>query len=80
MMSSPTSDSDPKAPPSPDGEVIGYAAAARELAVNVNTLYAWVHQKRVPHIRYGRRNVRFRRSELLAWLEAHAVAAAVAPQ
>jgi excisionase family DNA binding protein len=74
-MSSPASDSDPKVPAPPDGEVIGYAAAARALAVNINTLYAWVHQKRIPHIRYGRRNVRFRRSELLAYVEAHSVAA-----
>jgi excisionase family DNA binding protein len=59
----------------PEAEVISYADAARALGININTLYAWVHQKRVPHVRYGRRNVRFRRADLQAFLASHAVPA-----
>jgi excisionase family DNA binding protein len=49
------------------------------LAVPVGTLYAWVHQKRVPHIRISGRLVRFDRDELVAWLEGRRVPASPEP-
>lgn len=52
---------------------VGYAAAAEFLGVAKGTLYAWVHQRRVPHIRIGRRCVRFNRSALQAFLDERAV-------
>ena len=33
------------------------------------TLYALVHQKRIPHIRIGPRTVRFRKQAIEKWLE-----------
>ncbi len=57
------------------GDVLGYAGASIVLGVKITTLYAWVHQHRVPCYKIGNRCIRFRRSELLAWLKGHAVAA-----
>jgi excisionase family DNA binding protein len=54
-------------------ELCGYKDAAVFLGVPVGTLYAWVHQKRVPHVRFGRRAVRFDRAALRAWVESRAV-------
>lgn len=62
-------DNNPDAP-----DVIGYRAAAVLLGVPVGTVYAWVSQRRVPFLRLSKRLVRFRRSELLAFLDAHRVA------
>lgn len=56
-----------------------YSQAADMLAVPVGTLYAWVHQKRVPHIRISGRLVRFDRDELIAWLEGRRVPASPEP-
>ena len=61
-------------PHSPEGAV-GYAEAATLLGVKIGTLYAWTSQRKVPHYRVGPRCVRFVRSELLAWLQSHAVSA-----
>ncbi len=55
------------------GDIVGYEAAAELLGIPINTLYGWVHAKRVPHIRLGSRSVRFSRRRLLAHLAAHAV-------
>lgn len=65
---------DPPSLASP-GDIIGYTEAADLLHVAVGTVYAWVHQKRVPHYRIGKRCVRFSKSALLAYLTLHAVAA-----
>lgn len=59
-----------------DADVISYASAAQILGLPLGTLYAWVHKRRVPHLRLSARLVRFRRSELLAFLSRHSVAAA----
>ena len=53
--------------------LVGYDEAARLLGVARNTVYFWVHTRRVPHVRLGPRCVRFRPSELRAWIDAHAV-------
>lgn len=49
------------------------AAVADLMGVPVGTIHQLVHQKRIPHIRLGRRFIRFRRSEVVAWLARHAV-------
>ena len=56
-----------------DDELLTYAQAASLVNLKLGTLYALVSQKRVPHLRLGRRLVRFSRSELTAWLRQHAV-------
>ena len=50
-------------------KLITYTQAAALLNLPLGTLYAWVHQKRVPHIRLGPRTVRFDESELRSWVE-----------
>lgn len=60
-------------PASPASDVLTYQQAAQLLGAPVGTLYSWVHHRRIPHVRLGRRLVRFRRSELLGWLADHEV-------
>ncbi len=60
---------------SPMSDVITYPQAARLLGVPVGTLYCWVHERRIPHIRLGARLVRFSRTATLEWLKRHHVAA-----
>ncbi len=49
-------------------EMISYAEASEFLGVPVGTLYAWVHARRIPHIRLGSRMVRFRLDALKEWV------------
>ncbi len=53
--------------------LIGYDAAAQILGVRPGTLYAWVSQERVPHIRFSARCVKFDAVELEAWAQGHRV-------
>ena len=48
-------------------EVFGYEQAALITGIKKNTLYALVHARRIPHLRLGRRLVRFERGALIAW-------------
>ena len=51
--------------------------AAALIDCKTPTLRGWVRQRRVPHLRIGsRRLVRFRRRDLLEWLDQQAVPAA----
>ena len=36
---------------------------------SVGTLYHWVSQRRIPVVRFSRRCIRFRRSDLDAWIQ-----------
>ncbi|HAR41201.1 MAG TPA: hypothetical protein DCS07_00980 [Bdellovibrionales bacterium] len=47
-------------------------SAATYLRIKVATLYAWVHQRRIPFRKHGRRVVFFK-PELLKWSENQAV-------
>lgn len=47
-------------------------AAAEFLKVKRSTLYAWVHQRRIPHRKHGRRLV-FARQDLENWSLSQAV-------
>ena len=56
-----------------DDELLTYAQVSAMTGLPVGTVYALVSQRRIPHIRLGTRLVRFRRSEIAAWLAAHTV-------
>ncbi len=44
--------------------------AADFLGCGVNSLYIMCRRGEVPHVRLGKRSLRFRRSDLEAWLDA----------
>ncbi|MEI9936270.1 MAG: helix-turn-helix domain-containing protein [Pseudomonadota bacterium] len=48
--------------------LIDYDAAAVFLGIAKGTLYALVSQKRVPHVRLGKRLVRFSEPDLRNWI------------
>jgi excisionase family DNA binding protein len=58
-------------------DLLTYAEASKMLNMKLGTLYALVAQDRLPHIRLGRRLVRFSRPALEAWLHAHSIVPAV---
>jgi excisionase family DNA binding protein len=51
--------------------------AARLLKVPQSTLYELVRSRGLPHVRVGQRGVRFKRSDLGAWVAEHTHATAV---
>ncbi len=55
--------------------LIGYKDAAALLGLPIGTVYALVSQRRIPHVRLGRRLVRFRRRDLQLWIQERGVAA-----
>ncbi len=56
-------------------EIIGYREASALLGVPKGTVHCWVSRRLLSHLRLGKRLVRFRRSELVAWLACHQVPA-----
>jgi len=60
----PASTSEPKR-----SERMNYPEAASYVHLPVGTLYALVAELRIPHVRLGKRLVRFERAALEAWLE-----------
>ena len=58
-------------------KMLNYSEASNLIGVPIGTLYAWVSQKRIPHVRLGRRLVRFREQEIHEWIERHRVAPTV---
>lgn len=50
-----------------------YREAAAHLGIPLATLYALVHERRVPHYRYGPRFIRFDLDELDRWMAEHRV-------
>lgn len=57
----------------PADKLITYQELAEHLGLPIGTLYAWVSEKRIPHIRLGGRLVRFRWTEIDRWLRDRAV-------
>ncbi len=55
-------------------QLLTYAEAAAFLNVPRGTLHAWVHDRRVPHVRLGPRSVRFVRADIEQWLGTRKVA------
>jgi excisionase family DNA binding protein len=68
MSTEPTSQAPRRRP------LLDYHAAARLLGIPRGTLYAWVSEGRVPHLRFSHRMVRFDPDELEAWIDAKRVA------
>ena len=56
-----------------DQRHLTYSQTAERLGVKVGTLYAWVARKQIPHVRLGKRVVRFPEDELNAWIDARFV-------
>jgi excisionase family DNA binding protein len=57
-----------------DDELLTYAQAARFLNVRLGTLYALVSRKEIPHVRLGKRLVRFSRPALILLVADRSVA------
>ncbi len=53
--------------------LISYDAAAAFLGIPKGTLYALVSRKQVPHIRLGKRIVRFSEPTLRSWVAEHCI-------
>lgn len=56
-----------------DDELIGYDGAEAITGLTRGSLRSRVHRHLIPHVRISSRTVRFRRSDLQAWLAARAV-------
>ncbi len=56
--------------------LLTYDQLAADLDIPLGTLFAWVSNREIPHLRLGPRTVRFRRSEIENWLKERAVPAA----
>lgn len=56
-----------------DDKALTYAESAELLGIRISTLYSMVSRKQIPHLRLGRRLVRFSRSRLIEWLGTHEV-------
>jgi excisionase family DNA binding protein len=54
---------------------VGYGKAAEHFDIKIASLYALVHERRIPHIRLGKRLVRFCLEDLEAWFNEHRVEA-----
>ena len=61
-----------------EDELLTYKAAAAWLGLKPGTIYSMVSRREIPHVRLGKRLVRFSRAELDAWLRARSVAVAPA--
>ena len=58
-----------------DSDLLSYEEASSFLNVPINSLYSLVCKKRIPHLRLGRRFVRFSKRELQEWLNTHRIKA-----
>ncbi len=52
-------------------DLLTYSQTAKAYNFKLGTLYAPVAQNRIPHVRLGRRLVRFSRVAIDAWLNDH---------
>lgn len=50
-----------------------YGEIADETGLPLGSLYSLVAQNRIPHIRIGRRCVRFSRKQVRGWLDSHTI-------
>jgi len=58
-------------------KLLTYDAVAALLGVQKGTLYYWVNQRKIPHVKLGARIVRFDPAQLAAWMAARSVVAEV---
>ncbi len=54
-------------------ELLTYAEVSDHTGISVDLLYQLVSQRRIPHVRFGPRFVRFRLDEVRQWIESHRV-------
>ena len=54
-------------------KMLTYSEAAEKLGMPLGTVYSLVCQRRIPHVRLGRRLVRFSQNELDRWITDHKV-------
>ena len=54
-------------PPGAEPEFLTVAELARWLRVNPRTVYRWVHEEQLPHVRAGR-TLRFLRADIESWM------------
>lgn len=57
-----------------DDDLLSYEQVSRMYAIKTGTLQSMVCRKQIPHVRIGPRTVRFRASDLKAWLAERNVA------
>jgi excisionase family DNA binding protein len=57
-----------KKPPGSNGPFLKYSEASSLLGVKKGTLYSWVSRGLIPFVRLSPRVIRFRRTDLEAWL------------
>lgn len=59
--------------PVPERErLLSYSELAARIGINTSTLYTLVRQGRIPHVRLGRRLVRFSPQAVEQWIAANA--------
>jgi excisionase family DNA binding protein len=63
-----------------DEDLFTYAQAAKFLNVRLGTLYALVSRKEIPHVRLGKRLVRFTRSSLTSLVAARSIPVTSVPE
>lgn len=56
-----------------EDQLLNYSQVAELTSLRLGTLYALVHARRIPCVRFGPRLVRFRRSEIIEWLASRSV-------
>lgn len=56
-------------------DYLDYQETSQLLKVPVGTLYSWVSQRKIPHVRITERTIRFRREDLEQWLDERRVGA-----
>ena len=56
-----------------DDDLLTYPEAEKFLHIKRGTLYGLVAEKRIPHVRFGPRLVRFSRAALRAWVGSRSV-------
>ena len=50
-------------------DIMNYEQVAKLLDLKVTTLYSLVSKGRIPHIKVGRRFIRFSKSRIMDWLK-----------
>jgi excisionase family DNA binding protein len=61
--------------PDPNSEILDKHGAALFLGFSSRTLDTWIQKKRIPYVKLPGGSIRFRRSQLIAFLEKHEVGA-----
>lgn len=52
-----------------DRKILTYKQTADLMSISLGTLYALVSQNRIPHLRFGKRFIRFDEEIILKWIQ-----------